>query len=356
MSLDFKPGEFSDFFRDETFRGDFTYRNSPHLIRRFPFPFDRDDYMYSVNMEPHVPGRKGTAFEHILDVDEHYVAEMIDRAKVLAEDPLRCQSLPHMTLAGWDLLEFVMETKARDYPQWFTLERAGNRWRWINRPLGIDQSFIFMDESTLPYGPFEYITRQTQGDWTLQDERDGTLWMDAGIATSQADWSVDFDVGMNFHEWHAPVPIAHDLGVFDRALKFLLKLQHGAPVRRFNWTMTVNPLLDTAPETYPKWGTMRTTLTLENMGHLMHLRVELQSLYRLPRSNAIAFDIRCYLASFNELASVPKWARRLHRVVRDIHPDLAAYKGFLRNRDMMAAWLARHDDGAPTSPGWWPEE
>lgn len=92
--------------------------------------------------------------------------------------------------------------------------------------------------------------------------------------------------------------------------------------------MTVNPLLDTAPETYPKWGPMRTTLTPENMGHLMHLRVELQSLYRLPRSNAIAFDIRCYLASFDELASVPKWARRLHRVVRDIHPDLAAYKGF----------------------------
>jgi hypothetical protein len=47
------------------------------------------------------------------DVDEHYVAEMIDRAKVLADDPLRCQSLPHMTLAGWDTLELVMEAKAR---------------------------------------------------------------------------------------------------------------------------------------------------------------------------------------------------------------------------------------------------
>jgi hypothetical protein len=139
--------------------------------------------------------------------------------------------------------------------------------------------------------------RQTQGDWTLQDERDGTLWMDAGIATSQADWSVDFDVGMNFHEWHAPVPLAHEKGVFDRALKFLLKLQHGAPVRRFNWTMTVNPLLDTAPETYPKWGPMKTSLTPENLGQKQHLRVELQTLYRLPRSNAIAFDIRCYLAA-----------------------------------------------------------
>ena len=49
MSLDFKYG-FDDFFRDETYCDDFTYRNSPAGIRRFPFPFDRDDYMYSVNM------------------------------------------------------------------------------------------------------------------------------------------------------------------------------------------------------------------------------------------------------------------------------------------------------------------
>jgi hypothetical protein len=79
-----------DFFRDETFRDDL-HLSQPQSAR-FPFPFDRDDYMYSVNMEPHVPGRKGSVFEHTFDVDEHYVAEMIDRAKVLAADPLRCQS------------------------------------------------------------------------------------------------------------------------------------------------------------------------------------------------------------------------------------------------------------------------
>jgi hypothetical protein len=55
--------------------------------------------MYSVNMEPHVTGQKGSVYEHLIDVDEHYVAEMQDRGMVLAEDPLRCQALPHMTLA-----------------------------------------------------------------------------------------------------------------------------------------------------------------------------------------------------------------------------------------------------------------
>ena len=352
MSKDFAgyPG-----FNDETFRGDFTFRNSPKAIRRFPFPFHEDGYMYSVNLEPHVPGPKGSVFEHTFDVDEHYVSEMRDRAQVLAEDPLRCQSLPHMTLAGWDLLELIMESKARDYPDWFELHKSGDRWRWINRPLGIDDTFTFLDTSTLPYGPMEYITRQTQGDFSLQDQRDDDLWMDAGMVTTQADWSLDFDIGMRFHEWHAPVPMAHEMGVFDRALKFLLNLRHGAPVRRFNWTMTVDPLLDTSPENYPKWGPTRASITPDNVGERMHLRVELQTLIRLPRSNAIAFPIRCYLIRFDELVTVPKWGRRLHRVIRDIPEPLAVYKGFARNRQTMVDYLAQYDDGSPTSPGIWPD-
>jgi hypothetical protein len=340
-------------FNDETFRGDYTFKNSARAIKRFPFPFPEDSYMYSVNMEPHVPGPKGSVFEHMFDVDEHYIAEMRDRAQVLADDPLRCQSLPHMELAGWDLLELIMESKARDYPHWFSLTKSGNQWHWVNRPLNIEQKFTFLDASTLPCGPMEYITRQTQGDFTLQDQRDDDLWIEAGMVTTQADWSLDFDIGMSFMQWHAPVPLAHKMGVFERALKFLLKLQHGAPVRRFNWTMTVDPLLDTSPENYPKWGPSKTTMTPDTIGNRQCLRVELQTLHRLPRSNAIAFPIRAYLIRFEELVTVPKWGRRLHRVVGDIPDELATYKGFIRNKPMMLQYLSAYDDGAPTSPGFW---
>src|SRR4051812_49200646 len=104
-------------FRKETFRDDFTFKNSPEHIRRFPFPFHEDAYMYAVNIEPHVVGHKVWVLENQIDLDEHYVAEIPDRAMVLAEDPLRCQSLPHMTLADWDLLELLMEQQALDYPE-----------------------------------------------------------------------------------------------------------------------------------------------------------------------------------------------------------------------------------------------
>ena len=342
-------------FRDETFRDDFTFKNSPETVLRAPFPFDKDEYMYAVNMELHRDGKKGTAFEQPIDVDEHYLSEMHDRALVLDEDPLRCQSLPHMTLAGWDTLELLMVSKAESYPDLFSLTRDGDNWHWINRPMKIDQKFVFGDETTLPYGPLEYITRQAQGDFCVLDERESNLWMDAGMITTQADWSLDFDIGMNFFEWHAPVPLAHEKGIFKRALKYLLAIQQSNPARRLNWTMTVNPRLDTSPEHYHQWGPENTHITPENVADKLFLRIELQSFWRLPRSNGMLFPIRCYMLSMRDLTTVPKWAKRFHRVLKTLPPEIASYKGLDNFRDIAIDYLSEFDDGKETSAGPFPD-
>lgn len=332
-------------FRQETFRDDFTYRNSPEAIARFPFPFPQDAYMYSVNIEPHRPGPPGSVYEKAFDVDEHYLAECRERELTLAAGKGRYGALPHMMDAQWDTLELIMTSLARDYPELFSLHQEGKRWRWVNRPLQISQDFVFGDAATLPMEPLEYITRQAQGDYVVLDQRDGNLWAEAGMVTTQADWSLRFDVGMNFNEWHGPVPMAAELGVFERAQKFLMMLQCGAPMRRLNWTMTINPRLDTSPEHYDQWGPDRDSVTPDNAGRKVHLRVELQTLFRLPRSNAILFPIRCYLASIEELATNPAWGQRLHRVLRDLPQALVDYKGLTRYRDSAVAWLAPHDRG-----------
>ena len=347
MSVVFKPGE--------SFREDFSFRNSPAAIRRFPLPFAADEYLYSVNIEAHTPGPRGSHTEFAFDIDEHYVAECRERDLVLSLQPARFQALPHMLSAQWDCLELIMDSLARDYPAHFSLTKTGERWHWINRPLGIDQSFLFGDPATLPHAPLDYVGRQTQGDLVLMDQRDNDLWLEAGMVTTQADWSLEFDLGMTFKEWHGPVPLAHEMNVFDRALKYLLNLRLGQPVRRLNWTMTVHPRLDTSPENYPLWGADRARVTADNAGELLHLRVELQGLWRLPRSNAVLFGVRCYLISLRELATIPKWARRLHRVLEGLHPALVEYKGLTRYRDAALAWLAPFDDGSPTSPGTAPE-
>lgn len=343
MSLAFKP--------DETYRGDYSFRNSDAAILRFPFPFPEDQYMYSVNIEPHVRSGFTPVYDNPIDVDEHYIAECRDRAITLERDPGRYQALHHMMTAQWDALEMLMTCLSEDYPELFSLSQDGDRWTWHNRPLGLEQSFTFGDPATLPCDPLEYITRQVQGDFALLDQRDETLYMDAGMVTAQADWSLEFDVGMNFMEWHGPVPLAHQAGVFERALKYLLMLRQGQPVRRLNWTMSINPRLDTSPETYPEWGPDRTTITPENVGRKVHLRVELQTLFRLPRSNAILFPLRCYLISLDELVRVPKWGKRLHRVLSTLPKELAEYKGLTRFLPTTLDYLKQYDDGTPTSPG-----
>ena len=95
------------------------------------------------------------------------------------------------------------------------------------------------------------------------------------------------------------------------------------------------PLVSTGEMSYSAPGRLeKRTLTPENVGEKQFLRVELQTFFRLPRSNGLLFPIRCYLCALQDITAVPKWGRRLHRVLRDLPDDLATYKGFLVNKPM----------------------
>ncbi|SDR97380.1 heme-dependent oxidative N-demethylase family protein [Pseudomonas oryzae] len=336
------------FKQHETYRDDYSYANSRDCVLRLPFPYPEDQYMYSMNVEPHVPFGEG-ALKAALDIDEHYVTECRERALALEAQPgAHYVSLPHMLEAQWDLLELIMESYSRDFPAHFSLEKNGSQWHWINRPLGIDQTFTFGDTSTLPMEPMEYITRQAQGEFILLEERDNTLVIGAGMATQRADYSLRFNLGMSFMEFHGPVPKLHEMGILERALKFLLRLRPGHPVRRTNWSLTVHPRMETSAETLPDWAPDRTIVTAKNAGELVNLRIELQPLHRLPRSNAVLFPVRTYLVSLQELATfAPQWAKRMHRVLKTLDQELVDYKGFTRYRDAAVAWLAQYDDGLP---------
>ena len=45
--------------------------------------------------------------------------------------------------------------------------------------------------------------------------------------------------------------------------------------------------------------------------------------------------------------AAPQWAKRMHRVIRDLDQELVDYKGFTRYRDAMVTWLSQYDDGTP---------
>lgn len=332
------------FKENESYREPFVFANSPEQIARFPFPFLSDNFTYTTNLEPHVQGPG--IFENLLDIDEHFLGEIEERRKMMKENPdQHYVSLPHSIPAQWEFMELIMESYARDFPELFSLERDGSKWTWINRPLGIKDTFTFGDTRTLDCEPLKYIGMQSQGDWILLEERDSNLFWVAGLTTSRAGYSLKFNMGMNFTEYHGPVPVAHETGVFERAMKFLVRLKPGHPFRRTNWNLTVYPRHDISVEATPRWANDWSHVTPDNVAKLVHLRIEVQPIFRLPRTNAIGFPVRTYFASLEDIATNAAWAKRLHRVVKSCPQDIVDYKGFGRFQNHVVDWLSKYDDG-----------
>jgi hypothetical protein len=223
-----------------------------------------------------------------------------------------------------------------------SLTGEGTTWQWRNERLGIVQDFVFGDESTLPAEPLAYIAGQVQEDIVLLDQRDGELFGDAGVVTFAAAWSFGFDVGMEFLEIHGPVPLLRESGVITRARDFILRLQTGEVFRRTNWSMAIGRRLDLSIERYPEWGPDRAltaTVDDETFGRLVHLRVEVQHLLRLPESGAVCFLIRTYMLPLSDLATVEAWRVRAATVLAELPEDLAEYKGLAPYRQRVVSWL-----------------
>jgi dimethylamine monooxygenase subunit A len=314
-------------------------------IAGFPFPFRADTYRYATNVEPArapVETEAGGWGNGILDVDGEYTAELTERARVLAADPSRLTVLPHMRPACWDALLTCLQELAAQYPESMELRRDGAELVWRNDLLGVGQRFREGDDDTLPGGPLGFLGSQIQDDIVLLDQREGSLWADAGLVTFAADWSLRFDIGMRFLEVHGPVPRIHEEGIIGRAERFLMRLQPGQEFRRTNWSMSVDRRLDQSTEVYPEWGRDR-RLVAEAPGpelaERLHLRVEVQHLIRLGASGAIMFLIRTYLLSLAELAQVPAWRERFGRVLAELPEDMADYKGLARYRRTASEWL-----------------
>ena len=79
----------------------------------------------------------------------------------------------------------------------------------------------------------------------------------------------------------------------------------------------------------------------ENPGERCFLRLERQTLSRLPATRAILFTIHTYNIPIAAVAADPDHARRLAGNLRTMPPALQRYKGLDRYADALLAYLDR---------------
>ncbi|AUD06397.1 heme-dependent oxidative N-demethylase family protein [Spirosoma pollinicola] len=265
----------------------------------------------------------------LIDVDDNYPAELLLKRALLSERPdYYYQTLPGCETAQWEALELILTTLAQTKPDQFTLHKEQTTWHWNNHLLNEKTDFIPGDSSTLPTDPLNWAGLQVQEDLLLLAGEDASLV--AGHLCFANDWCLDEKLGLPFWQIHAPIiPIVEPM--MRAAQKSLERLPVGRPVWRLNWSVKVTDQLDMTSRHLPALkqalAEQLPYLTPNTIGNQLFIRVERQTLTRLPRSGAILFGIHTYQNRLaNEVNSRPGGAAHMANVFSTTPPAMLDYK------------------------------
>lgn len=309
------------------------------------FPFDTDTYAMTMNA-------RALAVDRLIEVDPAcYRAEIAEKETILASDYRYYFRSPPETVAyAWETIALLLPNMARHYPQHFALHTAGDNWHWENRLLGTEQRLTLGDPTSLPLPPLDWLGRQMQEDLLLmaEDTARGTPLI-AGQLCFGAGWCLDDKLGQSFLAIHDPVPIfAERIG---RSADLLMqRLKPGHPTARVGWSMTTSTTLNRAPAVMHGRRDAEPDVDPTNAGERCYLRVERQTLSRLPATRGVLFTIHTYLTPLAVVISDDPQARaqRIAAVLRTMPEALQRYKGIDRFRDPLLAYLDEQGRGAAT--------
>lgn len=142
----------------------------------------------------------------------------------------------------------------------------------------------------------------------------------AGCVCFPSRWNLAEKMGMDSAGIHGPVPRFQ--GIAKPTEKVLDTIKVETPVWRLNWTMHDSDELH-CPYPTPS----HRTLTVENVIENTWLRIERQTLQRLPRSQHVAFSIRTYVIPMRIVTAEPERRRLIHATLTEMPEDSMRYKG-----------------------------
>ena len=187
--------------------------------------------------------------------------------------------------------------------------------------------------------PLEMAAARVSDDLCLlMPNADGLWTLRAASLVAPTFWSLADKIGEPLTGLHGPVPNANP-GLVNRIARMFDGLRPGHVLERFNWTVQAGSSRFT-PSSEPLKAMARTApedAALE----LLHLRVERQTISKLPETGAVVFTIRVCIDPLH--AALPDAAhRRAFEAAWDgIDPALADYKGWPDHDRLVRAALAQ---------------
>jgi hypothetical protein len=304
------------------------------MIRYFPFT---EKFDLKIGTSP-LPGT-----DRLIECDEQYLTEVTFKRKLLDEDQHYYFRANADTLSNqWEVVDVVLKNMITTGPENFKLIKNGNHWTWENKLLNEKYSFEFGKEATLPLAPLDWVGRQIQEDLLILNQQ---MTLVAGQLCFPSGWDLDAKMNKHFFDIHGPLPPLTNT-MIETANKFIERIPPGKAFQRNNWGFRVTNQLDLSARhtgSYKRLLSQTSSeMNEENAGDKVFVRVEHQTLSRLPKSGFVLFTIHTIQNKLSNEVKDKARAKILHSFLSSVPEQLLEYKlmtpftpallGYLKNQ------------------------
>ena len=262
------------------------------------------------------------------ELDSRYGDEMAERRRLLAHQRTDVfGALPMSDGARAETLSALVANLTTYAPQWFIregdlLHNALTRETW--------------DLAALPCDPLEVAGRLVQEDLCIIQQADDGPVFTAAVLCFPSRWRLHEKLGRPLAQVHGPVPFYGER-LATPVDRFMAKVKPGHIASRLNWSVLDDPAMF---QPTGKWREQRdTAIRADNAGERLYLRVERQTLRRLPLSGAVLFGIRVHSYPLARAITTSDAAARLAEAVRALPEPTAHYKSLKVFGPALLAWL-----------------
>ncbi|KXJ89764.1 alpha-1,2-mannosyltransferase [Microdochium bolleyi] len=270
-----------------------------------------------------------------LELESTYKSRIAQRQQLYRDHgPDVLQALPGSELACKELMEMVVQFLCARYPQYFSLHGAEGKTTTTtttttttlhNRILGTTTVLSSSDPDVEAVEPLHVLLNNVPEDFamTLRDPETGYYHFRAGVICSSLGWNVATKIGLRLDEIHKIVPDYKEKMAFSMD-RFFSKMPTSKPIQRGSWGLEVSEPLYLPPG-HPHLLLRQSqcpTLTPSEI----NLRVDWQTLRRLPLSGSIVFNFKALFTPVTEFRDEPGVPGLCAHVLRHGKREIMRYK------------------------------
>jgi hypothetical protein len=272
------------------------------------------------------------------EIDERYPEEMAEKRRLLTTAPDAVFAVtPGSEAARGEALELMVPALTAHYPDWFARTESIVR----NHLTGEIWDIRLID-------PLDLAGRLVQEDLCLiQNREEGPVFTAASLCFPSR-WRLLEKIGKPLAAVHGPVPL-YESRLARPVDRFMHHLKPGHIASRVNWSLLDDPALF---QPGGKWRIEASAdITAETVGSRVFLRVERQTLRRLPTTGAVLFGIRVHVYPLERVINRTERAVALTEAVKALPAEIQHYKSLLPFRAPLLQWLGWHGAGAALVTG-----